>query len=291
MRNEGKTGAVIVAYHPELGRLEALIQSLFSQVERIIIINNGPTNLLLSKSDETIQVEPIGQNIGVGAAINHGVELLIKQDFSRALLLDQDSQIGEGFVATLTRHLDDHQTSGHSVAAIGPRIRDHNDAQSAPFIRFRLPFNKRLDQEQGCAACDFLITSGCLINLDHWPTVGPMRASWFIDNIDLEWCFRAQRKGLTILGCFDTTLDHRIGDREQLLGIITYRRHSPERLYTMMRNRLFLYRSGAPIAFIVQDSLRAIGKFGLFSLIPPRWQHAKAMLSGLRDGLKTRPVP
>ncbi len=287
MNGQDQTGAVIVAFHPEQQQLTALIDALRSQVDRILIVNNGPADSLRVKPDDMLSIETLAQNVGVGAAINRGVEQLIEQGFNNALLLDQDSQIESGLVNTLLRHLDQRTASGESVAAIGPRIRDHDDQRAAPFMRFRLPFNQRLSGDQGSVSCDFLITSGCLINLSSWVDIGPMREDWFIDNIDLEWCFRARRRGFSIIGCFDATLDHRIGERRRLLGIVPYRRHAPERLYTMMRNRIFLYRLDAPRAWIIQDALRAVGKLGLFSLVPPRWKNLKAMLSGLRDGWRT----
>jgi rhamnosyltransferase len=286
-----RIGAVVVAYHPELELLKSLIECLELQVERIVILNNGPVDsVVLPAKAGQILICP-GENLGVAEAINRGIEDLIEAGFEGGLLMDQDSQIEPGFVATLAAHLESSERDGSTVAAIGPRVRDHDDRTTAPFVRFRLPFNQRLQQDQGVVPCDFLITSGCLINLTHWNDIGPMRSSWFIDNIDLEWCFRARRRGFAVLGCFEATLDHRIGERQRLFGLLPYRRHAPERLYTMMRNRVFLYRSGAPLAWVIQDALRAIGKLALFSLIAPRYQHLRQMLRGLRDGFRTRPLP
>lgn len=285
------TGAVIVAYHPKPSHLADVIAVLGDQVERIVVVNNGPAATLTIPRDSKTKLIQAKTNLGVGAAINRGVADLIDHDLDHALLLDQDSTIGPDLVATLTGHLERERQEGAPVAAIGPSIRDHDDQRPAPFVQFRLPFNQRARGGQNCVPCDYLITSGCLIDLDHWDAIGPMREAWFIDNIDLEWCFRARRKGFAILGCFEAELGHRIGERHRLLGLIPYRRHDPDRLYTMMRNRVFLYRSGAPVAFVVQDGLRAIGKLTLFSLVPPRWTHLRRMLAGLRDGLRTRPVP
>jgi len=286
-----RVGAVIVAYHPHARQLVELIDQLRDQVEKIIVVNNGPSESIDLISGSSITLIQADSNLGVGAAINRGVERLLVERLDQALLMDQDSVIGPQLVATLGAHLVRQRQAGNRVAAIGPRVRDHDDQVTAPFVRFGLPFNRHLQRAAGCVQCDFVITSGCLIDLAHWPTIGPMREAWFIDNIDLEWCFRARRLGYTVLGCFEATLDHRIGERHRLLGLVPYRRHDPDRLYTMMRNRVFLYRSGAPFAFIVQDALRAIGKLGLFSLIPPRRTHLRRMLAGLRDGLRTRPVP
>ncbi|MEN1727496.1 MAG: glycosyltransferase family 2 protein, partial [Pseudomonadota bacterium] len=268
-----------------------LLDLAIELVEQNVVINNGPDDSVTMPVKDGLTLISPGENLGVAEAINRGVELLVESGYDKALLMDQDSQIDDSLVTTLAHHLDEQERTGQAVAAIGPRIRDHDDQTPAPFIRFRLPFNQRLQQEQGVVSCDFLITSGCLINLTHWNDIGPMRTAWFIDNIDLEWCFRAHKRGFLVMGCFEATLDHRIGERERLFGLVSYRRHSPERLYTMMRNRVFLYRSGAPSAWIVQDALRALGKLGLFSLIAPRFQHIRQMLRGVRDGFRTRPLP
>ncbi|MEM1082133.1 MAG: glycosyltransferase family 2 protein [Pseudomonadota bacterium] len=285
------TGAVIVAYYPDCDALNALIVSVCEQVDQLVVVNNGPAESLSIEPMDCLTVQSLPDNVGVAAAINVGVQRLIEAGCAQVLLLDQDSQIPSDLVATLAHHLNAARSEGLRVAAIGPSVRDHNDPSTAPFIRFRLPFNQRLRGQQGRVPCDYVISSGCLINLDCWAGVGPMRDAWFIDNIDLEWCFRARRKGYQVLGSFDTVIDHRIGERERLLGCIPYRRHTPQRLYTMMRNRVFLYRSDASLAFIIHDALRALGKVILFSLIAPRWQHISAMWRGLKAGLMTRPVP
>ena len=197
--------------------------------------------------------------------------------------------------ARLLDELERREGEGEEVAAIGAQIRDRDSRRLAPFVRFRLPFNRRLSASSGSARCDLLITSGTLLNLRHWERVGPMRAAWFIDSIDMEWSFRARRLGLAIVGCFDARLDHSIGQARPLLPgrrSPRYRHHDPRRLYTMMRNRVFLYRCGAPRAWVVQDLARATGKLLLFGvLVGPRRSNLSAMLRGLRDGWTTRPVP
>jgi len=284
----------VVSYHPDPDCLNALLRSLDGQVSPILIVDNTEPSATLDPAltdRPDVQIIHPGRNIGVAAAINRGIGILIEAGCRHALLLDQDSQAEPGMVRSLFTELERLEAGGHRTAAIGPRIRDQDTGAIAPFIRFALPFNKRLANGQGSVKCDFLITSGCLVNLAHWAAIGPMRESWFIDNIDLEWCFRARRRGFEIRGCLDSALDHRIGEHRRLAGLIPFRHHAPSRLYTMMRNRVFLYRSNAPRAWIIQDSLRAIGKLALFSLIQPRWQNLTQMLRGLRDGWRTRPVP
>ncbi len=287
-----RTGALIIAYHPDQGQIEALCERIAPQVDRVLIIDNSEPPAGLEPADARV-IEP-GTNLGVGEAINLGVSQLIADDCGQVLLLDQDSRPASDMVARLLHCLQQSKARGERVAAVGPVIRDQASGEDAPFVRFALPFNRHLRQRQGAVACDFLITSGTLIDLECWPSVGPMRGAWFIDSIDMEWCFRARRAGFTVLGCFDTWLEHAIGQRQYALPgqRLAFRHHGPERLYTMMRNRVFLYRSQAPVAWVIQDLLRAAAKLAWFSLlVPPRWRNTRAMLRGLREGLLTRPVP
>ncbi|MEE4331314.1 MAG: glycosyltransferase family 2 protein [Wenzhouxiangella sp.] len=293
-----RIGAVIVAFHPDPGQIEGLLETLASQVDIVVVVDNSDPKLDLvpgqADGRQPILIHPHG-NIGVAAAINQGVDRLLQLGASHALLLDQDSVPDAGMTARLVAELARCEQQGEAVAAIGARIRDRDSGRLAPFVHFRLPFNRHLAGDSGSARCDFLITSGTLLNLQHWERIGPMRESWFIDSVDMEWCFRARRQGWAILGCFDAELEHSIGQTRRVLplsGSPRYRHHGPERLYTMMRNRVFLYRSGAPVAWIAHDLLRATGKLLLFGLmVGPRRANLAAMLRGLRDGVKIRPVP
>ncbi|TVR98490.1 MAG: glycosyltransferase family 2 protein [Wenzhouxiangellaceae bacterium] len=290
----GMIGALIIAYHPPPGQVESLIDSLRGQLDQVLVIDNSQpaSGIKWADNSESTLLEP-GTNLGVAEAINRGVARLANSGCKRVLLLDQDSVPASDLVAGLARCMDQALGEGRAIAAAGPVIRDQDSGQDAPFLRFGLPRNQRLRGSQGSVSCDFLISSGCLLNLDAWQQIGPMRSGWFIDNIDLEWSFRARRQGFELLGCFDVHLDHAIGETRFLLPghRLPYRHHGPARLYTMMRNRLWLYRSGAPWSWIIRDSLRAAIKFICFSLlVRPRLANAGAMLRGLRDGLVRRPA-
>jgi len=119
-----------------------------------------------------------------------------------------------------------------------------------------------------------------------------MDAHLFIDNVDLEWCFRAQALGYSLYGVCGARMHHRLGDaRQQLpLGLGRVVVHAPVRLYYMMRNRVALYRRPyTPRRWIAQDIPRLLLKFALFSLLlAPRRHNTRMMLRGLYDGLRNR---
>lgn len=195
-------------------------------------------------------------------------------------------------VAELLRALD-MLSAQAKIAAVGPRYRDAEESGDAPFVRIRFPFNRKLHCGDACAEtvrCDFLISSGSLIPLDVLDAVGGMDETLFIDNVDLEWCFRARAAGYALYGVCAARMRHRLGDSRHRLpgaprGVIV---HGPRRLFFIMRNRLLLYRrSSTPRAWIAQDIPRAFVKFLLFAIfIGPRRRHARAMLAGLHAGVR-----
>ncbi|HEY1589051.1 MAG TPA: glycosyltransferase family 2 protein, partial [Rhodanobacter sp.] len=212
--------------------------------------------------------------------------------YGYVLLLDQDSQPGEGMVASLLQALQ-MLAATNQVAAVGPRFHDMREDRDAPFVRIGFPLNRKLwcDSVSQHIACDFLISSGALIPLAVLDRVGPMNAGLFIDNVDLEWGFRARAQGYALYGVCAATMHHRLGDARRALPfgsqVVV---HGPLRLYYMMRNRLLLYRMPhTPRLWIAQDMPRVLGKLFLFSvLIGPRLRNLRCMWRGLRDGLHGR---
>ena len=289
-------GAVVVTFHPDLEQLERLLASLEREAIDTLVVDNTPgepSDALVGLCAGRAELSAGRGNTGVAAAINRGVEHWRRAGKQYALLLDQDSLPDPGLATALVDALRSLDSGEHPVAAVGPVIRDRASGKRAPFMRFALPLNRRLHPTgTESLRCDYLITSGTLLNLRHWERIGPMREHWFIDNIDLEWSFRARRLGYELHGTAAAELEHSIGESRQLLPgkpAPRYRHHGPERLYTMMRNRVFLYRSGAPRAWVVQDLLRAAGKLVLFSLVRPRRANLASMLRGLRDGMRQHP--
>lgn len=230
-----------------------------------------------------------GSNDGLARAINRAAEYARSAGFRYLLLLDQDSQPAPDMVARLRDALIRLQTS-HAVAAVGPRQRDARSGQPAPFIRVGFPVNHKLFDNAGLASeCDFLITSGALIPLAVLEAVGGMDERLFIDNVDLEWSFRARHAGMKLFGVHQADMLHSIGDqlrasRIKTSGVFI---HSPIRYYYIMRNRLLLYRRKAtPAVWIAQDLPRLLLKVtGTALFVAPRARNLRMMLTGLWHGL------
>lgn len=288
--------AVVVTYQPELTALRALIAAVKDQVGAIVVIDNasggnwqqGLGAELLARGGAVLAQS---HNEGLAAAQNIGIAWGRARGFQHVLLLDQDSEPGKGMVAALlaaTREL----SATARVGAVGSRFHDPREARAAPFVRIGFPLNRKVWCEGTTqkVACDFLISSGTLIPMTVLDQVGGMAAGLFIDNVDLEWCFRARARGYALYGVCAATLRHRLGDDRRRVplvagGLVV---HSPRRLYYMMRNRLVLYRMPhTPRAWIAQDVPRVLAKLFLFGVIvSPRGLNLRFMLRGLWDGAR-----
>lgn len=297
---ESDVCAVVVTYHPDTKLLAAQLKALQVQARCVVVVDNatpGPSVQALCEGHPNVELLALGGNAGLAAALNAGIAAArAKQDIAHVLLMDQDSVPEPGMVAALKAAL--YRRSRHvRVAAVGTRFRDPREGVDAPFVRVRFPVNRQLHCSGACdeVACDFLITSGSLVPLEVLDHVGGMDESLFIDNVDLEWCFRATSRGYALFGvCGARMLHHHGAARHRLPGVprgVVV--HTPRRLFYMMRNRVLLYRRAyTPRRWIAQDVPRLVVKFALFALlIAPRRKNVRCMLAGLRAGIAGHATP
>ena len=290
--------AVLVTHQPALHALQITLAALAPQVAAIDVIDNASTDAgalrALIATQPSVTLHATAENRGLAHAQNLGIAAArARPGITHVLFMDQDSVPQAGMVAALLDALARLGKIG-KVAAVGPRFRDPRERADAPFVRIRFPFNRKLRCNGTCTEirCDFLIASGCLIPLGVLDEVGDMDAALFIDNVDLDWCFRASARGSGLYGVCGAQLAHHLGDARQRVaglsrGIVV---HPPARLYYMMRNRVLLYRRAhTPRRWIAQDLPRLVAKFALFALlVAPRRANVRAMLAGLGAGIAGR---
>ncbi|HEX7325809.1 MAG TPA: glycosyltransferase family 2 protein [Rhodanobacteraceae bacterium] len=288
-----------MTYRPDLALLARLLDALAEQVGAVVVVDNASPGAGVRETCAVraqVELLALPGNRGLAVGLNAGIaRARLRARVTHVLLMDQDSVPEPGMVPTLLAAFADLSRSGR-VGAVGPNFHDPREGSAAPFVRFGFPFNHKLDCNggSGVIACDFLITSGCLIPLDVLDTVGDMDGDLFIDNVDLEWCFRAHAAGLGLYGVCGAHMRHRLGDQRARVpgvprGIIV---HGPLRLYYMMRNRVLLYhRSYTPRRWIAQDVPRALVKLLVFALLPPRRKNLRCMLAGLAAGAAGRADP
>lgn len=290
--------AIVVTFQPELALLRENLLACHSQVDCLVIVDNASSPEIQQRIHELAQevgceTLQLADNLGVAAAQNLGVLRARLNRCDSVIFFDQDSKPAEGMVGGLRNAVRKLAAENLRVAAVGPTLLDRRTGVCTPFVRIGMFRIIRIFAEQSSSSIistDFLVSSGMLIALTTLDEVGLPEEGLFIDNVDLEWCFRARSMGFGLYGVGNAFMEHSVGDRITTLGNHVIHRHSPLRQYYIMRNRISLYqRSYSPKGWIVQDFFRMLFKFAAFSLFfAPRRQNFCMMVKGVKDGLSGR---
>lgn len=295
--------AVVVTYHPTPRLTVPLLEALAPQVAHVVVVDNGSPETVLDELRPVVErlggtLVTLGENRGIAAAQNAGIDVARERGATHVLLSDQDSLPAPDMVERLLSGMRAAAGRGRSVAAVGPVTMDERN-EGAPLVFSDHRWGPRRahvpDADGALVEASFLIASGCLVEAGALEAVGPMNADWFIDHIDLEWGLRARRAGYALYGVVGARLAHSLGDRTQ--RVPGRRRavhiHSPRRNYYMARNTVLLVRSDLmPTAWRV-GYVAWILKYAAFHLVAvrPRGARLRALAAGFRDGLRGRTGP
>jgi len=297
MSPAGKTDscAIVVTYHPDITPLLTMLGQLNRETNFLVVDNGSPSIGRLEESitvyDNCLGIIKREQNEGLARALNIGIARATQHEYDYIFLFDQDSSLCESYVermAAAYREVRDHSKKG--IAAMGPRIINPQTSRQTPFKLFnRLWFrtNRSYARSESHFVADFLITSGTMLIAKHLPSIGLMREDYFIDNVDLEWCFRARSMGFDLVGANNAILYHLIGERNlnPLVRAGIMAQHKPSRTYYSSRNRIHLYtRRYSPIGWKVRDIVRFTLKAAwLLISSPQRAEYWKHISAGIRD--------
>lgn len=290
-----KSCAVVVTYRPDITALLKLLGQLNKETDFVVIDNGSPEIERLAESitvykrcKELIRLD---DNQGLARALNIGIQWARDHDCDYVFLFDQDSSLCDLFVNRMInacREAD--QFSHRGIAAVGPRIINPQTMRQTPFKLFNRLLLRTDRLFAGCDSqyvADFLITSGTLLVLKHMHAIGPMKESYFIDNVDLEWCFRAKSLGYDLIGTDDAVLYHAIGERSlnPLVKAGIMAQHNPSRTYYSSRNRIHLYSVRySPLGWKLRDMVRfTIKATWLIISSHDRRQYWQNIRSGIRD--------
>jgi len=291
--------AIVVGYHPEEDILLDLLTSLSSQVQVVVLVDNGDSKNTYNKALKNklnIQYCELGENKGLGYALNAGFGIAAALGLKYVATFDQDSAPDEHMISALIKAHEELTLSDNTVAAVGPRYFDRREDNKvyAPFYREENGCIKYLNNEldsQKYVQVDMLITSGMLILTEVWISGLKYDESVFIDYTDPEWCFRARSLGYKIFGCLDIEMPHAASNSPpfRIFGL-TFFRYSPLRRYYYFRNTLYFCKLwyvssawkkrllGGVLIRIIVNLLIDEDKFKSFTM----------MMLGLKHGLKNK---
>ena len=287
--------AIVVTFKPDLTALLTLLGQLNKETDFVVIDNGTPDIEKLAESitsyERCLDLLCLPKNKGLATALNIGIDWALGNNRDYVFLFDQDSSLCDLFVSRMSSaYIEADKQSVKGIAAMGPRIINPQSMRQTPFKLFNrllLRSDRAFANSKTNFVADFLITSGTMLILKHFAAIGRMKESYFIDNVDLEWCFRAKSMGFDLVGTDEAVLYHTIGERSPspLVRAGIMAQQNPSRTYYSSRNRTHLYMVAySPLGWKLRDMVRFFLK-SLWLLVSSqdRKQYWHYIRSGIRD--------
>lgn len=286
--------AVVVVYFPDETALARLLHRLALQVQHAVIVDNTdgtPSTSLQSTASTSQTWLVLGRNTGIAHAQNLGVELARERGATHILFMDQDSLPPADMVPRLLHTLASAAPDRH-VAAVGPLCRDVKTGRIIPLIQRRgWRIQRTVPEGPEPIGVEYIPASGTLAPIAALERVGPLRAEYFIDRVDVEWCLRARHLGMDILVEPQCVMQHDQATRTvRLLGRTLYIGRD-FRAYFHVRNSVAMATKAAISPFWRWDQGIKIVPYILLHILTAqhgRTRMAGVLLTALRDGLLGR---
>lgn len=248
--------AVVVSYNG-LEQTRRGVEALRGQVGHILIVDNGSESESLHvleslEREPGITAERLGENRGIGYALNRGVQRARDMGCSWLLTMDQDSVVDGSLIEAYRAAVEQDP----SMVCLAPRITTET---------------RRKGAVEGVVS--YAITSGNLVRVSVFDQIGLYDEGFFVDRIDFDFSLRIRRAGYSIHRVPAALMRHQLGDAVHLPRAVRkyYARHSPARSYYMFRNFMYLaerYLFEFP-GFIVKLGLAQIVLLLLIGFLDP----------------------
>lgn len=279
------TCAIIVTFQPDEDFHNRLVK-ISAQFPATVIVDNGSRSLPHTCASEPNTLLIANQsNLGIAAALNQGVKLAHQKGFEWVVTLDQDTLVSCDLLTCL---ISVYEKSGYKNIIIGSNYWDaHRRQDFIPCANAEADFRVRKT----------LITSGTLIPLSLFKTIGFFREDYFIDSVDHEFCLRARAHGYKILITCRSIMSQSIGahveNPSRLRQFMSFN-HSPMRKYFIARNTVAtakLYFLQEPM-WSLRQGWRLFSDFASIILFEhQKLKKATAFMVGLTHGIMGKMGP
>ena len=232
---------VVVTYFPDRNRLKEGLASLAIQVRNLILVSNNVDDF--SDLDLPVIHVDLKENRGIGYAQNIGIQRAIQLGAELVLTSDQDTVYPNGYVISLLEVINDLKKDKKKVGAVGPVFRDENNGGKIhPMVKFDRIYLKKFIGIEHSYPVSHMISSGMLIPVSSFQSVGLMKEDFFMDWIDTEWCWRSIKMGFEIFQVSSIVVSHTLGHSSKDFFLFSGTNHSYPREYFKIRNAILLLR-------------------------------------------------
>ena len=217
--------AIVVSYNG-LYKTRHGVNALREQVGHVHIVDNGSEAESLAildalEQDPHVTIQRLSENRGVGHALNLGVNRARELGYSWLLTMDQDSVVDrsmiEAYEAAIGRHPD--------WVCLAPTLVTNGK-----------------EKEPGNTLIGSAITSGNLVRVSVFDTIGLYDEGFFIDSIDFDFSLRLRKAGYSVYRVPGAVMQHRVGEAADVPRFLQrfYAQHPAVRRYYMCRNFLYM---------------------------------------------------
>lgn len=219
----------IVLYNPNIIRLRENLQSIYDQVDYLILVDNGSQNIIeiekILCEYERIKLIKNEYNKGIATALKQIMNYSIEKNAKWVLTLDQDSVCDNNLIETYKNYY--HKDK---IGILTCNIIDRN-------------FTEKNELNNEFRFVDICITSGSLMNVEAYKKCRGFDDKMFIDKVDFDICLSIREIGYKIMKVNYNGLLHEVGNGRNVKMLfkdyIVYN-HSHIRRYYMARNGIYL---------------------------------------------------
>ena len=284
--------AAIIITHMPSADIVSKVNRIFAQgVTEVIIVDNTPDDyffsvLSLGLFDHMPRVIRNKKNLGVARALNQGMEMARDLGYKWVVAFDQDTTVAADFFSQMAQVYERISSgTGRLIAVLGPNYIDQVLQSPAYTVDWSVEATEVRD----------VITSGSLLSVEVFSSLGGFDEKLFIDMVDTEYCFRVRRAGYMVWRTSKPLMEHSLGSltSQSFLGFrFNVTNHLPQRRYYIFRNTLYMvwnYKSYDPqwaLKMMVDYLPKVFIKACVFET--KRWQNFLYILRGSRDAFLAR---
>ncbi len=282
--SKSNTCAAVITYFPD-DKIISRLRLIQRQLPSIIIIDNASSKHCLSvlrdfSASSKVELLENDRNEGIGKALNQALALAVEFGFSWILTLDQDTIINDDMFDILIAV---HKSGGCRSPLIGSNY--WNALRDKQFIECTSQSDHAFIEQRT------LITSGTLMKLDLFKSIGGFREDYFIDSVDHEYCLRTRANNFPVIISCKSLMSHSIGQSGSRANRFQAFEHPPIRKYYIARNTLVTlkdYFTREP-AWAMRQLFRLAVEFASIILFErDKKNKAYAFIRGIIDGIRNK---
>ncbi|MFA0156318.1 hypothetical protein [Vibrio sp. 10N.261.46.A3] len=236
--------AVYIVFNPDLSRLKKSVLGALEQVDKVIIYMNSYIDEDNVVNSDRVEFIGCCNNDGV-SGMNAAISWALDDGADYVVIQDQDSLLPKNYISDSLPHI------VNSLAVVAPQFYDKERSRPSNYNK------SKFQPIEGFESTKFVIGSGMLLSRGVINICGLFEGKFFLDCVDIEYCFRLNYYKIPIYVNKNAVMEHSIGDDCLILFGIKFSLHSPFRHYLYYKNSLSLISRGyTPLLWKVKQTLK-----------------------------------